>query len=181
MKNFSTSEKALIFLGAFVFISLTALVFLKPEWLDNVFFKNPVYVIFPEEELEPSIEMSKAFLDVVVDEQENKASVFLNLDSSFDISGVEIFFDKDETLEILDFVCKEPFECLFKEFSDSEMSFAAIVPVGEVETFTGDVLVGELEYSGNGNLYFNSPANFVSVSQNSELNVLDLSVQEFSF
>lgn len=185
MRNFGTLEKFLIFFGVFIFLFLTIVVVFKREWLDNV-FSGPIYVFFYDDPyLDSDIAtMPSVFINVLpTGVNEKKGSVFLSLESTSNITGVELFFEKDPSLEITDFTCNPPFECLFFDVKDSEVSFVAFLPLNETEPFEmGDHLLGEFEYTGSGKLYFNSDSgSFISDVQNPEFNVLDLTYREFLF
>jgi hypothetical protein len=176
-KKFSRIEIIAISIASFLFLSISLIVVFKREWLDNFFFGPTYYVeYYYEDEQRPLLSLD------IVPSGDNKASVILYFESEVSITGAELYLEKDSNLKINDFVCNAPFECLFSDSTDSEFSVAAIVPIGSVEPFAaGQVLLGEIEYSGNGKLYISpSSKSFASDVNNPEANILDLTLREFA-
>jgi hypothetical protein len=185
MRNFGFLEKFLIFFGIFVFVFLSFVVVFRREWLDNIFY-NPVYIFFYDTDevfLDEQTEPLLFTVGVAPTVEGEKGVVVLNLESASNITGVELFFEKDESLEITDFVCVSPFECLFSESNENGLTIAAITPINEREEFfPGEVVIGEFNYTGSGKIYFRGEQNsFVSDIQNPEINLLDLTENEFLF
>lgn len=191
-KNFGWLESLAIIFGLVLFTSLSLLVIFKREWLDDVIYGPVPYKefenIFDEETDEidtiPIIEIQEPTitLNIVADGLgQGYASFDLEKDSV--ITGVELFLEKDGDLELSDFVCKSPFECIFFETTENEVSFTAIIPIGSVEKLpAGELLIGEFNYSGSGNLYLKSDSDsFVSDIEDPELNILDIDNLTFVF
>jgi hypothetical protein len=165
-----------------IFVFLSLIVIFKSEWLDSVFYGPPVQEQEEENGLDSLIKeeeggldfldpVSYAAIDIV--STEGKASVSLILEKEASITGLELFLQKDESVEVEDFVCNEPFDCMLFEVEGDEVSIVVVIPPTSVDVMTGEVLVGELLYSGSGNVYLNSLSKtFVSTVENPEVNIL---------
>lgn len=181
MKNLGNLEKFLLFFGLFTFLFLSFVIVFKREWLDNIFQRPVPYYIFQQEE--NTIERTLVSVDVRPSNLAGKGDIYLNLESSSKLTGVELFFEKDDSLEISNFVCNSPFECLFFDVDENSIDLAVLSPLSDIETFyPGEVLLGTFDYSGNGNLYFRFGNNsFASDIQNPEINILNLDERIFLF
>ncbi len=186
-KGLSSYEIIAIVFGVFVFIFLSFLVIFQQDWLDSIFYgSSPTEVEikeplpFPDEpEKDDSSLISLAvFSDI---DREGEAYVILETQFDYSVSGLELFLRKDDSLEIGDFVCVEPFECIFFETTPNEFSLTAVVPVESIEpASTKELLVGSFSYTGFGNLYLTTDSDsFVSDVDEPEYNILDLQEYEF--
>ena len=185
-KKLSQAEVFVIILGVFVFIFLSSVVIFRREWLDTIFYgplpydsstKDVDYDVDVDLEEYPEISVD------IVSDGEGKGQIFFDLNVASQITGVELYLEKDSSLNISDFVCNQPFECLFFESTASEFSVVAIVPVGLVDYFEpGEIFVGDFSYSGSGSLFLRSDStSFVSDVEYPEYNILLLSEKEFLF
>jgi hypothetical protein len=172
-----------------LFLSLSLIVLFKREWLDSIFYRSDSQEEITMSELSPGESLDyeeKEYPQVNIEisrDANGNGQLFLNLNTESNITGVELELRKDESLEITDFTCIEPFECIFFDFTENELNIVAIVPVSIVDPFKpGRILVGEFTYTGSGRLYLDSQSeSFVSDSEYPEFNILDSNDREFLF
>lgn len=186
LKKLSRWEAFAIVFCMFVFVVLSLIVVFRSDWLDSIFYGSA-----PQEQegaLEPVIDRDddvaelfgvEPYAKIEIDSEGGEALVSLSLEKEADLTGLELVFEREEALEILDFVCKEPFDCVLFDVSDSQVSILAVIPPASVETIdVGDLLVGELTYSGSGVLYLKEDT-FASTTEDPGSNILDFSYSEF--
>lgn len=197
-KNFGRFESLAVLFGLFLFTVLSLLVIFKREWLDdmiygplpydefeNVFDEKPEDDERPEEiDTIPIIEVQEPSITLnIVPDGLGQGYASFDLEEDSVITGVELFLEKDGNLQLSDFVCSSPFECIFFETTEDEVSLTAIIPIGSVEKLSaGEVEIGEFSYSGRGNLYLKPDSNsFVSDIGDPEFNILDIENLTFVF
>lgn len=187
-KNLSSWEVAAIVFCIMVFVFLSFVVVFKSEWLDSVIY-GPVserqdVVMEPTvdyEEETPTFLQEEPYASLNIVPGEGSAKVFLNLEKEGSITGVELVLKRESSLEIEDFICEEPFECLFFAADEPEVSVVAVVPPALVDVnLQGELIVGEFIYSGTGSLFLEADSTaFVSTTENPEFNILKMEDTEF--
>jgi hypothetical protein len=185
MNNFNRKEMLIIIFAVFIFIILSSIVIFKREWLDSLFFGPiPYEAVDVDEETfdleteETVLEIPSVSLNIVSDVE--KADVVFTLEESLKLTGFELVFSKSSSLEVSDFVCSLPFECIFLETEDQKLSVSAFIPVTSVESLdVGDVVVGSFNFSRDGTLTLIPGESMILDVENLEYNLLDVSVLEF--
>ncbi len=160
MKNFSRKEMFIVILAVFVFLVLSSIVIFKREWLDNLIFGPAPYEAKIELEddsigldTEEEIHLEVPFVSLNIVSDGEGANVVFNLEEELALTGFELVFSKDEGLEISDFSCNSPFECIFVEIEDTKLSASGLIPVTSVEPLqAGQRSVGVINYTGSGTL-----------------------------
>ena len=176
-KNLSRWESILIVFCIFVFVFLSLVVIFRSEWLDSLIYGPEVD---RQDVVTEPVIMEEPYATLTIDSVDGSALVFLSLEKGARITGLELELEKDPSLEIEDFICEEPFDCLFFEATDTEVSVATVIAPSLIDVFDGDLLVGEFIYSGTGSLFLDpSSTTFVSTTDNPDFNILDLGVAEF--
>lgn len=188
-KKLGKWESVVIVICIIIFVSLSFIVMFRSEWLDSIFYgelPEEAEVYEPQEFEEVSNDEFLEYYDTgdesshATFEIEN-GSLYLSLAEPTSVTGIELAFEKDDSLEIEDFVCSDPFECMFFDVFESEVSLLAVISPEAVEEMgAGNVLIGDFEYSGSGNMYINERSEtFVSDLENPQVNVWKSSDVEF--
>ncbi len=180
LKNLSRWEATAIVFCIFVFVALSFVVVFRSEWLDSILY-GPVPEHY-EVATVPEVDYyGDPYATLRITSDENQALLFLDLEKEASVTGLELTLEKDEELELEDFVCNEPFECLLTDFGDTEVSVVAVIPPASVESVpAGELLVGEFTYSGTGYLLLTSDfSTFASTTDAPEFNILDIEETEF--
>lgn len=180
LKNLSRWEAAAVVFCIFVFVVLSFIVVFRSEWLDSIIY-GPVPEHY-ELATVPEVDYyEEPYATIRITSEEGQASLFMDLEKEASVTGLELFLEKDEGLELEDFVCNEPFECLFTDFNDTEVSVVAFIQPASVETVpAGELLIGEFTYSGTGSLYLPLVSTtFASTTDEPEFNILDIEETEF--
>ena len=181
-KELSRSEVLGILLGLAIFLFLSFVVAFKSEWLDNIFKRE----VLEEQEISSEGEVLE-FVEVLpyaslrMNGSGGKAPLSIDLEKETTLSGLELFLRADKSLDIKDFVCNAPFECALVDIGEESIIVLAVIPPNSVELVSeGELLVGEFEYSGLGNLYLDgSEKTFISTIEEPVVNILKNDVLEF--
>ncbi len=152
-------------------VSLTLIVVFKREWVDNLVFGPILQTQENSSEIDVDFNISLDLIPV----SSGTAELYFNLPESMNIAGFELSFVKESSLNVSEFVCAEPFECVPSDFNDTAVSIVGLTPVFFTEAFPfGRLLLGELQYSGSGTLTLERES-FVSDVLVPEENILDFS------
>lgn len=189
-KNLSRWEVVAIICCIIVFVFLSFIVVFKSEWLDSVIY-GPVSerqeavmeptLDYEEETAQEEYIEEEPYATLYIASEEGRAPVSLHLEKEGSLTGFELVLEKDPLLNIEEFVCEEPFECLFFDVTNSEVSVIAVVPPASVDiNLQGELVMGEFIYSGTGSLFLESDSTtLVSTIENPEFNILKIERTEF--
>jgi hypothetical protein len=166
--RFNVFQICLLFTLFAVFLVFTLLVIFRRELVDNLVFgplpKNDNAVIVPID--------NSGCITVDVESRGNIGEIFLDLKDDFAITGVELFFEKPAELEITDFTCIAPFECVFFESDTDAFSVTMMMPISLLQDFSvGKIQIGEFKYFGEGAIHLLQES-FVYEQGDSEMNPL---------
>lgn len=182
IKDLNTKESIVLYLAIFLFVFLSFLVVFQRDWLDSIIYgpgNGDEYLeeIFVDDSDLMDIPDYYVSLDVIPQE-DGQALVYLNAQegNNPEIVGIELFLEKEGSLDIEDFVCSENFECLLFEVDGDEIYLAATVPESLLGTMSEESLfVGTISYSGSGNVYNSTQGeSFVSDLDVPEENILEI-------
>ena len=187
IKDLNTKESIVLYIAIFLFAFLSFLVVFQRDWLDSIIYgpaNGDEYLeeIFVDDSDLMDIPDYYVSLDVIPQE-DGQALVYLNAQegNNPEIVGIELFLEKEVSLDIEDFVCSENFECLLFEVDGDEIYLAATVPENLLGTMSEESLfVGTIYYSGSGNVYNSTQGeSFVSDLDVPEENILEIDSVNF--
>ncbi len=183
VKGFSVLEKVLFFFLLFSFLSLVFLIIFQKEQLDDLIYgpsSEQEEFVDRAEILEENFSSPSGFLEISFSDS-GRGLASLSFNREVNLTGFEFVFGKDSSLKIPNFVCLEPFECIYFEEEDTVVSFTGLLPLelaGKVPS--EDIDIGYFEYSGTGDITLLEKS-LVASFEYPELNILDFSFDSFSF
>ncbi len=150
-------ETVLISLGVILFLTISGLLIFQRELVDDFFGRtksNNVVedVVIVDEDVDfEEVEVDEEVIEYVGLRLED-GLLYANFENSYNLAGMEISFQKSEGLEITDFTCSDPFQCLDLKSEEDTITIGITVPVTYEDELSGEVELGEFVYTGSGSL-----------------------------
>jgi len=143
--------KFIILLAVFLVLGFSAFFLYRVDLVES-FFGIEVNRDRVVDESEVEEEVRYAILDIAVDNQ-NEAFLYINVDKLYDVQSIDIHFAKDSDLDVLEFHCEYPFDCIEMDVSQNNVFLSTVIQNNFDEELDAQLLLGKLRYEGSGNLY----------------------------